>query len=247
VLEETDLSGNLINDYIYFGGRRLVRQDASGNDYYYFADPLGTVKGIVSGTALCYDADFYPFGGEKVFTNTCAQNYKFTGLERDTETGLDDTLYRMYSSGLGRWLTPDPKVGCGTNPQNLDRYNYVLDNPTTFVDPRGDQPQMQPCGFDCAYAQTGSHDPVLCGHCLGCCLAYTGRFIEGCIGFCFAVFFPPQDLFDLFFFTACVGNCLTLATFDVDYCLYNFGRCLTSQQGAVRACCLPSLRPPYSF
>jgi len=171
VLEETDLSGNLINDYIYFGGGRLARQDASGNAYYYFADPLGTVKGIVSGTTLCYDADFYPFGGEKVFTNTCAQNYKFTGLERDAESGLDETLYRMYSSNLGRWLEADPVrvdigapagldltpfrmfsstqgrwsspnpascCGCGHNPQDLDRYAYVRNDPANKTDPRGD-------------------------------------------------------------------------------------------------------------
>ncbi len=69
----------------------MGRRDASGTVYSYVTDPLRTTKGIISST-LCYDADFYPFGGEKVFTNTCAQNYKFTGLERDAESGLDETL-----------------------------------------------------------------------------------------------------------------------------------------------------------
>ena len=90
-----------------------------------------------SNTTLCYDADFYPFGGEKVFTNTCAQNYKFTGLERDAESGLDDTLYRKYSSNLGRWLSPDRLRGNVTNPQSLNRYAYVANNPASFVDPLG--------------------------------------------------------------------------------------------------------------
>ncbi len=36
-------------------------------------------------------SDYYPFGGERVITSTIANNYKFTGLERDSETGLDHT------------------------------------------------------------------------------------------------------------------------------------------------------------
>lgn len=49
----------------------------------------------------------YPFGGERVITNSCAQNYKFTGKERDAEPGNDDFGAGYYSSSLGRWLSPD--------------------------------------------------------------------------------------------------------------------------------------------
>lgn len=41
VIEETDLSGNLIRDYIFFAGQRLARRDASGSIYYYQGDHLG--------------------------------------------------------------------------------------------------------------------------------------------------------------------------------------------------------------
>jgi RHS repeat-associated protein len=152
ILEETDLNGNLISDYVYLGGKLVWRRDASRNVYFYFTDPLGTARGIyTSGSSLCYDADFYPFGGEKVFTNTCAQNYKFTGLERDAESGLDDTLNRKYSSNLGRWLETDPVRGCPAHAQSLNRYAYVLNNPTTLTDPLGlgpwctwDEPDCNP-------------------------------------------------------------------------------------------------------
>jgi RHS repeat-associated protein len=83
---------------------------------------------------------YYPFGGERVITNNVANNYKFTGLERDSETGLDHTLNRQYSSNLGRWLSADPVRGCVMNPQKFDRYSYVLDNPATLTDLNGDQP-----------------------------------------------------------------------------------------------------------
>ena len=73
-------------------GRRLV-------------EPGGSVQ--AGQTSLCYDGDFYPFGGERIITNTCSQNYKFEGKERDTETGNDDFGARYYTSRLGRWLSAD--------------------------------------------------------------------------------------------------------------------------------------------
>jgi RHS repeat-associated protein len=142
VLAETDTSGNPLNEYVFFAGGRIARVDASGNVYYYFQDMLGSDVAITNATGtLCYDADFYLFGGEKApFTNTCAQNYKFTDMERDGETGLDHTLFRQYSSQYGRWMSPDP-AGLGAaslaNPQSWNMYSYVTNNPTTFTDPLG--------------------------------------------------------------------------------------------------------------
>ncbi len=37
----------------------------------------------------------------------------------------------------GRWLSPDPLGGDVTNPQSLNRYAYVMNNPTTLTDPLG--------------------------------------------------------------------------------------------------------------
>jgi RHS repeat-associated protein len=73
----------------------------------------------------------------RVTTSSVTNNYKFTGLQRDPESGLDHTLFRQYSSILGRWLTPDLWDGDINNPQSLNRYAYVLNNPTTLADPLG--------------------------------------------------------------------------------------------------------------
>ena len=97
-------------------------------------------------TSLCYDADFYPFGGERDITTTCGSNYKFEGKERDTETGDDDFGARYYTSRLGRWLSADwssvpapvPYANL-TNPQTLNLYAMVSDNPETFADLDGHQ------------------------------------------------------------------------------------------------------------
>jgi RHS repeat-associated protein len=138
VPEETDLSGNLISDYMYFNGQRVVRRDAGGQTYAFLADPLGSTRMMTDGDGnIVRQADFYPFGGERVITSTVDTHYKFAGMERDAESSLDHTLYRQYSSSLGRWLSPDPNHGGCSNPQSLNRYAYVPNKPTTSTDPLG--------------------------------------------------------------------------------------------------------------
>jgi len=107
---------------------------------------LGTSRVILPSTAgsPCYDADFYPFGGERDYTVTCSQNYKFAGKERDSESGLDMFGARYYGSSLGRFMTPDwaakpitvPYANFG-NPQSLNLYSYVTNNPLTLLDDDG--------------------------------------------------------------------------------------------------------------
>jgi RHS repeat-associated protein len=143
-LAETDLSGNTTNEYIFFVGARIARRDSAGNVYYYFGDYLGSSRSITNATGtICYEADFYPFGGERVLSNTCGQNYKFAGMERDSETGNDQTWFRYYASNLGRWLSPDPVAGSIFDPQSLNRYAYVLNNPCNLIDPLG----LSDCNF----------------------------------------------------------------------------------------------------
>ena len=69
VLDESDASGNITDEYVFFGGKRIAHRDSSSNLYYYAEDFLGTSRVITtaSGT-VCYEADFYPFGGERVVT-----------------------------------------------------------------------------------------------------------------------------------------------------------------------------------
>jgi RHS repeat-associated protein len=141
LLVETDGSGTVLNQYIYFGGRRVARKDGSGDVTYYFEEPAGRTRTITGATGVaCNEADYYLFGGERVISNTCDQNYHFAGMYRDGETGNDYTQFRMYESNLGRWMTPDPVAGDITNPQSLNRYAYVLNNPTNSTDPLGLKP-----------------------------------------------------------------------------------------------------------
>jgi RHS repeat-associated protein len=141
LLVETDGSGAVLSQYIYFGGRRVARKDGSGNVYYYFEEPVGRTRTITGATGVaCNEADYYLFGGEQSHGNTCDQNYHFAGMYRDGETGNDYTQFRIYESNLGRWMTPDPVAGDISNPQSLNRYAYALNNPTSLTDPLGLKP-----------------------------------------------------------------------------------------------------------
>ena len=70
--------------------------------------------------------------------------YHFTGKERDTESGNDYFFARYYSSAMGRFLSPDwasnPQAvpyGIYTNPQTLNLYNYMRNNPLSGIDKDG--------------------------------------------------------------------------------------------------------------
>ncbi len=144
-LDESDASGNLTDEYVFFGGKRIARRNvSSGNIFYYFADHLGTSRVILQAgqTIPCYDADFYPFGGERIVTNTCPQNYKFTGKER--ESGLDNFAARYFGSTMGRFMSPDPPLLDQhiADPQSWNLYSYARNNPLSYIDPTGNAVEL---------------------------------------------------------------------------------------------------------
>ena len=112
VLAEGDAAGNITYEYIYFAGKRIARRTPAGTVHYYLADRLGSARMMLDASGVVKgEADFYPYGVERPITNdpsTPDNTYKFTGHERDTESGLDHTLHRKYSSiqarqSLSRW------------------------------------------------------------------------------------------------------------------------------------------------
>ena len=141
VLAESDLQGNITNEYVFFAGRRIAQRTSGGSVYFYYADTLGTVHTITDATGhACYDASFTPYGQEVPNPNipqTCTSNYKFTGYEYDSETGLYYAKARYYNPRLGRFMSPDPLAGSLPNPQTWNRYAYVMNNAENLTDPLG--------------------------------------------------------------------------------------------------------------
>jgi RHS repeat-associated protein len=219
LLTETDAAGNRLNTYAYLGDQRISEFPAplGSPALYYAADFLDTSRAIVKqGSTLCYDADFTPFGGERAYTNTCTQNFKFTGKERDTESGLDDFDARYYNSRVGKFMSPDwsavpmgvPYADPG-NPQSLNLYTYVVNNPLRYVDPTGHDcvicpPEPTPADWALIEAAGGSTltaAPILLLGTLpvaGAVFAATHPVAapeDGCSGpFCdMYVYSPPQE------------------------------------------------------
>jgi RHS repeat-associated protein len=90
-----------------------------------------------------------------------------TGKERDAESGLDYFGARYYASNMGRWMSPDwadkPEAvpySDLANPQSLNLYGYVNNNPLSKADPDGHCPPGQDCGKVTVTATTSGKAPL---------------------------------------------------------------------------------------
>ena len=144
--------GNLKKEYIS-GGITIEPTAVNSNGTQYpTADQLGTARVITNSSgSVVARHDYMPFGEElgagtggrttgMGFSNSGDNNRKkFTGYERDNETGLDFAQARYNSSMLGRFTSPDPFAGSATtiNPQSFNRYAYVGNNPVNAIDTTG--------------------------------------------------------------------------------------------------------------
>jgi RHS repeat-associated protein len=136
--------------YVYLNGSLLAEYENS-TTYFAHLDHLGSTR-LLTGVnqAIAQNLDYLPFG-ELISSDSGITTHKFTGDERDSETGVDHTWFRQYSFSYGRWMTPDPAGLAAvdpTNPQSWNRYAYVLNNPLNYIDPTGMCPPVFDDGCD---------------------------------------------------------------------------------------------------
>jgi len=141
-LTETGLTGTINEEYIYFNGARIARVDQpSKTVHYYFSDHLGSASVITDANGNVQEQYFfYPYGGLVASVGSDPNHYKFTGKERDSESGLDNFGARYDASSMGRFMSADPVFISAdrlTDPQSLNLYAYVRNNPLSLVDPTG--------------------------------------------------------------------------------------------------------------
>jgi RHS repeat-associated protein len=108
---------------------------------YVTVDHLGSTRleiDGVSGQPVAYH-DYLPFGEEVTSVTGDTTTQKFTGKERDAETGLDNFIARYLSGAQGRFTSADPE-NTGSDPgdpQSWNGYAYGRNNPLLFTDPTG--------------------------------------------------------------------------------------------------------------
>jgi RHS repeat-associated protein len=141
---------------VYAAGKLLATYDTTGL-HFHLEDPLGTRRMQLSGNLASMgqpetDIQSLPFGDQ---LNTYPDQYApataddatplhFTGKERDQESGNDYFGARYYASSMGRFMSPDwsakiepvPYAKLG-DPQSLNLYAYVMNNPMTRFDADG--------------------------------------------------------------------------------------------------------------
>lgn len=141
------------------GARLLTGTSGSGGGgggvQWLVADQLGTPRMAIDQTGTLGGVkrhDYLPFGeeiGVGVGGRTASEGYnkadgvrhRYTGKERDVETGMDYFGARYFNAAHGRFTSVDPLLQSGRTlePQTWNRYAFVDNNPLRYVDVDGRQ------------------------------------------------------------------------------------------------------------
>ncbi|MBI4528352.1 MAG: hypothetical protein HY695_31545, partial [Deltaproteobacteria bacterium] len=132
-----EISAGTISKYIKIGIETYALKKGS-EKFFYHNDHLGGVNVITDiGGNRVQLVEYDPWGNVSRSEGNIDPNHRFTGQELDLETGLYYYGGRYYDPELGRFISPDPFVGQPGDPQNLNRYSYVVNNPQNYIDPDG--------------------------------------------------------------------------------------------------------------
>ncbi len=137
-------------------------QNAQGITYLH-GDHLGSTS-VTSGATSSTQV-YYPFGAVRASSGTLPTDFTFTGQKFDASDGLMYYGARYYDAALGRFISADTIVPGASNPQNLNRYAYVRNNPLKYIDPTGHAEVCDDWGSGCGQEGTGDPDPggIACG------------------------------------------------------------------------------------
>ncbi|HSX04128.1 MAG TPA: RHS repeat-associated core domain-containing protein [Rhabdochlamydiaceae bacterium] len=148
VLAELNVDYTVKSFYVY-GLSRLCQFDPSKLDcqFYLYDHPDRNVIALADMEQLCKSYTYEPFGTLKGPISKTSNHFTFAGEHYEEETGLIYLRNRYYDPEIGRFLSADPQLEKGINPQSFNPYVYVENNPINFIDPLG----LKSARF-CAYA-----------------------------------------------------------------------------------------------
>ena len=120
---------------------RPVAFRRGGTLHWVGADHLGGTVRVMDSSFTALDGMRYrPYGEDRDTGTALVTDRKFTGQTEDESAGLYWYASRAYDPAIGRFVSPDPIVPVPGNPQALNRYSYVYNNPLRYTDPSGHDP-----------------------------------------------------------------------------------------------------------
>jgi len=151
-----------VYDWVHFfqGDAMVARKDPSGALLFNHPDHLGSTTLVTDSAGNVVENTTYePYGA--VFEGGLSR-FLYTGKELDRGTGLEYYGARYYDPWLGMFAQADTLLPDAYDPQQLNRYAYVRDNPYKYTDPDGHIPLPIAAGlaagviaFAFTYYQTG--------------------------------------------------------------------------------------------
>ena len=136
---------------------RPVAFRRGGTLHWVGADHLGgTIRVMDSGFTALDGMRYKPYGEDRDTGSSLNTDRKFTGQTEDEAAGLYWYASRAYDPAIGRFVSPDSIVPDPLNPQSLNRYSYVYNNPLKHADPSGRTPEAE--GWDEHWAKEYARD-----------------------------------------------------------------------------------------
>jgi RHS repeat-associated protein len=134
--KRVDSAGTATNTSYYFANNeRIAKKDPAGNMSYYHSDHLGGTNVITDSSGnLVERIRYYPFGEIREGGN---EKYSFTGKEKDRQTDFYYFEARYYNPEFKHFSQADSVALNIYDPQDLNRYAYVRNNPIAYIDPTG--------------------------------------------------------------------------------------------------------------
>jgi RHS repeat-associated protein len=137
-----ELTGGVARTYYYHAGQRVAMREG-GVTTWLLGDHLGStsVRANAGGTKLG-ELRYSAWGVTRYEDGAILTSYRFTGQPWEQRLGLYQMGARWYDPYLNRWLSPDSIVPDPANPQSLNRFAYVYNNPLKYIDPGGQAPVL---------------------------------------------------------------------------------------------------------
>jgi RHS repeat-associated protein len=154
---------------IYVGGSKLGFYDASGTSFEY-SDWTGSTRLVTNSSGVTVaNYSSTPFGMLNPLS-TASDEAQVSGLDWDSESLTGHSWARQYSPWSGSWFSPDPSNMSYdfTNPQSLNRYSYVQNDPMSYSDPLGMARWNDAPDNDAAASDSSSYDNSDPGAKVGC-------------------------------------------------------------------------------